>query len=72
MLKDRYRRLSLLNKILSNENKHSALSSAYDEINQDRVDYTMTTRSQTRGELNSISTTSKITTIAFYLVLNKI
>ena len=52
-------RLSLLNKTLSNENKHSALSLAYDEISQDSVDYTMTTRSQTRGELNSISATSK-------------
>ena len=51
--------MSLLNKILSNENKHSALASAYDEISQDRVDYTMTTRSQTRGELNSIFATSK-------------
>ena len=49
----RNHRLSLLNKILSNESKHSALSSAYDEISQDRVDYTMTTRSQTRGELKS-------------------
>ena len=55
----RNHRLSLLNKILSNESKHSALASAYDEISQDRVDYTMTTRSQTRGELNSISATSK-------------
>ena len=55
----RNHRLSLLNKILSNENKHSVLASAYDEIRQDRVDYTMTTRSQTRGELNSISATSK-------------
>ena len=52
-------RLSFLTKILSNKDKHSALPSAYDEINQDRVDYTMTTRSQTRGELNSISATSK-------------
>ena len=52
-------RLSLLPKILSNENKHFAFSSAYDEINQDGVDYSMTTWSQTRGEPNSISATSK-------------
>ena len=51
-------RLSLLSKILSNENKHSALLSDYDEISQDRVEYTITTIT-TRGELNSISATSK-------------
>ena len=46
-----HRRLRLLNKKISNENKHFALSSAYDdEIRQDRVDYTtMIAQSQTRG-----------------------
>ena len=37
-------RHSLLNKILRYEDKRYALSSAYDGISQDRVNYSMTTR----------------------------
>ena len=55
-LKDRRKnhRLSLLMRILSDEDKHEALSSAYDEIIKDRANTNMTTRAAARGEPTSI------------------
>jgi len=53
-------RISLLMRILSDENKHSTLSSAYDEITNDRNNTTMTTRSATRGEPTSIYASSQV------------
>ena len=53
-------RLSLLMRILQDEDHHDALASAYDEIIQDRSNVTMTTRSATRGEPTSVSASTNI------------
>ncbi|XP_067932804.1 uncharacterized protein [Watersipora subatra] len=57
-LKDRRKshRLCLLIRTFQNEEKHYSLSEAYDEINQDRENITITTRRASRGELNSVTT----------------
>jgi len=47
-------RLSLLMKILSDEEKHNTLSSAYEEITNCRLATTMTTRAAERGEPTSV------------------
>ena len=47
-------RLSLLMKILGDEDCHQDLASAYDEIVQNNSQMSMTTRSAARGELTSI------------------
>ena len=52
-------RFALLMKILQDEDCHSNLATAYDEILQNRANTTMTTRSATRGELTSVYATSQ-------------
>ena len=47
-------RLALLLRILSAEDRHEALASAYDELVCDRSEATMTTRAASRGEPTSI------------------
>ena len=47
-------RLSLLIKILQDEERHSTLSVAYDKITGDRQKVTMTTRSAARGKITSV------------------
>ena len=61
-LKQRRRnhRLSLLIKILQDEEWHSTLSVAYDEITGDRQKVTMTTRSTARGEITSVYAASHV------------
>ena len=55
-LKDRRKtyRTQLLIKILTDEDKHKCLSSAYDELTTNRDRITITTRSAIRGELTSV------------------
>jgi len=50
----RNHRLSLLMKILSNEEKNKALASAYEEITNCRQSATMITRAASRGEPTSV------------------
>ena len=61
-LEDRRKRLrmSLLMRILSNEESHSVLSSTYDELMNDRANVTMTTRAAARGEPTAISALSTV------------
>ena len=61
-LKDRRKnhRVSLLMRILSDEDRHEALSSAYDEIVKDRTNTTMTTRAASRGEPTSIYASTRL------------
>ena len=56
----RHHRLSLLMKILKDEELHSTLSVAYDEITGDRQKVTMTTRSVARGEITSVYAESHV------------
>jgi len=60
LLQDRRRnhRLALLMKILEDEDRHSALASAYDEIIESRKGGAMTTRAAARGELASVYATT--------------
>ena len=51
-------RLSLLIKILQDEERHSTLSVAYDKITGDRQKVTMTTRSAAHGKITSVYATS--------------
>ena len=56
----RYHRVSLLLKVLQDEDKHLALSSSYEEIMNDRSRMTLTTRAAKRGEPTSVSSSSKL------------
>ena len=47
-------RLSLLHKILSDEDRHETLAAAYEELTKARQDTTMTTRAAVRGEPTAI------------------
>ena len=55
-LKDRRKshRFALMTKILSYDEKHAVLSSAYSEIVNDRNQMSMTTRAAARGEPTSV------------------
>ena len=53
-------RISLLMKILQNEERHNNLALAYDELSVDRQGMSMTTRSATRGEPTSVHATTQI------------
>ena len=53
-------RLSLLMKILQDEEQHSILAVAYDKITGDRQRVTMTTRSAARGEITSVYAASHV------------
>jgi len=55
----RNHRVTLLHKILKDENRHSVLSSSYDEILNNRAETTITTRAATRGEPTSIYASSR-------------
>jgi hypothetical protein len=61
-LKDRRKnhRLSLLMRILSDEENHEALTYAYDEVINNRANATMVTRAATRGEPTAIFASSKL------------
>jgi len=48
-----------LTRILQNEDQHQSLSRAYNEIIEDREIVTVTTRAAARGELISISISSR-------------
>ena len=52
-------RLSLLFKILEHEDRHSALSSSYDELIGDRAGMTMTTRAASGNQPTSIFASSQ-------------
>jgi len=60
-------RLSLLMRILSEENRHKTLSADYDEITNCRLHSTMQTRSAARGEPNSISAQTSVFHNSFLL-----
>ena len=62
LLADRRRahRLALLMRILSEEDKHTALSSAYDEITNCRSETVMTTRAAQKGIPTSIFASSQL------------
>lgn len=53
-------RITLLLRILRDEQRHHVLSSSYDEILKSRADANMTTRAASRGELTSIWAKSKL------------
>lgn len=53
-------RLSLLMRILSDEERHDVLASAYDEIIDNRNKMTITTRAATRGEPTAIYASSQL------------
>jgi len=55
----RNHRLSLLMRILQDEERHNVLSSSYDEIMNGREAATMTTRAASRGEPVSIFASTK-------------
>ena len=61
-LKQRRRnhRLSLLMEILQDEERHSTLTVAYDEITGDRQKVTITTRSAARGEITTVYAASHV------------
>lgn len=56
----RNHRVTLLHKILTDEERHSTLSASYDEIVESRANVSMTTRAASRGELMSISATNRV------------
>ena len=56
----RNHRLTLLMKILQEEERHSSLALAYDEVSNDKQNMTMKTRSATRGKLNSVYASTKV------------
>ena len=60
-------RLSLRMKILQDEERHSTLSVAYNEITRDRQKVTMTTRSAARGkgEITSVYAASHVYHVTF-------
>ena len=58
--KDAKIRLSLLMKILQDEEQHSTLSVAYDEITGYYQKMTMTTRSAAYGEITSVYAASHV------------
>ena len=47
-------------KILQEEEQHSSLALAYDEVSNDKQNMTMKTRSATRGKLNSVYASTKV------------
>ena len=56
----RNHRMTLLHKILENETSNNTLSSNYDEIVNNRLNTTMTTRAASRGQLTSISAKTSV------------
>ena len=66
-LKDRRKnhRTQLLMRILSDEDKHKPLSSAYNELTTNRDKVTMTTRAAIRGEPTSVYASTKLNHASF-------
>jgi hypothetical protein len=60
-------RVSLLMKILSNESQNNALASAYDELVNDRINVSMTTRAAARNQPTSIYASSRLLYNSFLL-----
>ena len=65
--KHKTHRISLLMRILSDEERHDALASACDEILDNRTHTTITTGAATRGEPTSIYTSTQLYHNSFLL-----